>query len=221
MFGACLDQPRHWGREEAIILVLIVAGENAASDAFLVELTTQCLLAGYAYERLREQARCEIERDFTSRKPRPDSAIELLADCTVFLSAAGVIAKTLFPNEKKKRTTSVIRGERLRALLELRDLPTLRSLVVRNSFEHIDKELDRFLENPPVKFVQYHLTRHTPPDGVVLKRFDPRSLSISYLKKRLDLRACYTEIKLVEERVSKANARVRMSGGLLGEDTIT
>ena len=126
-----------------------MSGENAASDAFLVELTTQYLLARYAYERLSEQARCEIERDFNSSKPRPKNPPELLADCSVFLSAAGVIAKILFPKEKNR--TTVMRGARLRALLEFErgDLPTLASLDIQNSFEHINKELDHFLDSSP------------------------------------------------------------------------
>jgi hypothetical protein len=194
-----------------------VSGENAASGAFLAELTTQYLLAKYAYERLSEQARCDINRDFNSRKPRSNGPIEVLAHCTVFLSAAGVIAKILFPNEKDP--TSKKRGERLCSLLELPDLPTLKSVFVRNSFEHIDSRLDRFLEKSPAKLVQYHLARHAPPEGVaVLKRFNPRDLSVSYLDDRLDLRACYSEIELVEERVSKARGRVRLSRGLRGED---
>jgi hypothetical protein len=199
-----------------------LSGENAASGAFVVELTTQCQLARYAFERLREQARCDIERDFKSLKPRSNGPTEIFAHCTVFLSAAGVISKILFPTGKNR--TRVTRGERLRALLEFerRDLPTLNTLGVRNAFEHIDRELDHFLESSPAELVQYHLTRHAPPKGVaVLKRFDPRSLSLSYLDTRLDLRACYSEIELVEERVSKARGRVRLSRGLRGEDPIS
>lgn len=187
----------------------------------------QCQMAGHAYERLSEQARCEIQRDFSSRKPRPLNTVELLADCTVFLSAAAVIAKILFsgadPKNGKALTskslkTSAIRCERLRGLLGFQNLPTLRSLGVRNAFEHIDERLDRLLtQNTPVKLVQYHLTRHPPPDGLVLKRFDPQNISISYLDERLDLQACFSEIKLVEAGVAKAHDRIRESGGLLGE----
>jgi len=92
---------------------------------------------------------------------------------------------------------------------------------VRNAFEHIDERLDRLLaESPSARLVQFHLTRHPPPEGLVLKRFDPVGLAISYLDQRLELEACYSEIKMVEEHVKNTHEHVRKSGGLLGGDAI-
>ena len=102
------------------------------------------------------------------------------------------------------------RSTALRELLQLEDLPHLRSLSVRNAFEHIDERLDRLLiESPSDRFVWLHLTRDEPPAGKVLKRFNPNTLFLSYLDSELNLEACHSEILLVHERLNTSYDKVR------------
>lgn len=207
------------------MLTVTVHDENSAASLFLWELTIQCQIAEHAFVRLKEYARVQIEHDYASKQPHPKTAIEIFADCSAFLSASGIVAKVLFAGidikaSKLERSPALAiaakRSAALRELLELEDLPSLRSLGVRNAFEHIDERLDRLLrDNPSGQFVWLHLSRHEPPAGIVLKRFNPNALSISYLDDELDLSACHSEIIYVREKLNNSYDRVRKHEALL------
>lgn len=207
------------------MLTISVTGENSAASLYLWELTIQCQIAEHAFARLKEQARVDVERDFDSPHPHPQTAIELFADCSAFLSASGIIAKILFAGidtnaEKREKNlglkVAAKRSAALRELLELEDLPSLRSLGVRNAFEHIDERLDRLLkDSPSERFVWVHLSRHEPAPGMVLKRFDPNRLKVSYLDDELDIAACNSEVVRIQERLKVSYDSVRKHQTLL------
>ncbi|WP_155006060.1 hypothetical protein [Pelobacter seleniigenes] len=199
------------------MLTFRIHGENAVASLYLWELVIQCQVAEYAYKRLKEQSRIDIERDFNSTWPHSQTAVEIFADCSAFLSATSIVSKIIFSGidtNKPKGTngsTENFHSKRscaLRKLLKIDNLPTLHSLGVRNSFEHIDERLDRlFREQPSGDFTWIHLTRHEPPTGLVLKRFDPNQMKICYLDQELDIATCFKELEIVK---SKANASHRL-----------
>jgi hypothetical protein len=211
------------------MLAFTVRGENSAAALFLWELTVQCQVAQHAFGRLKEFARVQMERAFDSKRQHPKNPIEVLVDCSAFLSAAGIAAKLLFtgvdakaPDLRKNPTlaTAARRSAALRGLLEIDDLPTLRDLGVRNAFEHIDERLDRLLrEAPSAEYVWLHLARTEVTDGAVLKRLNPRTLTLSYLDAQLDLEHCSAEIGLIQERLKGSYERSRKFEPLLHSGT--
>jgi len=109
---------------------------------FVLELSTQCQFAKECYRRLCNAApaccRHATHKQLATRvAPR-----DIMIDCSAFLAAAAVISKLLFSGRRTNKKV-VRRCERLRALLNLsdHDLPILRNLSVRNSFEHVDERL--------------------------------------------------------------------------------
>lgn len=207
------------------MLTVTIQGKNSAAALYLWELTIQCQIAEYAFARLKEEGRVQVTRDYSSPHPYPETAIELFADCSAFLSASGIVAKILFASIDTKaskhdhnspRALAARRSTALRELLQLEDLPFLRSLCVRNSFEHIDERLDRLLkENPSQQYVWLHLSRDEPPAGLVLKRFNPNTLHLSYLDNELNLGGCYSDILRIRGQLNGAYDRVRTHQALL------
>ncbi|MDP2681114.1 MAG: hypothetical protein Q8O85_20690 [Rhodoferax sp.] len=207
------------------MLTLTIHGEKSAASLYLWELTIQCQIAELAFVRLKEAGRVQVTRDYSSPRPHPKGAIQLLADCAAFLSASGIVAKILFASVDTKASRleqnpvlalAAKRGAALRGLLQLEDLPSLRTLGVRNAFEHIDERLDRLLnENPSEKFVWLHLSPDEPPAGLVLKRFNPNTLQLSYLDNQLNLEDCHSEILRVREKLNGAYDKVRTHEALL------
>jgi len=198
------------------MISLSVGGQNAASDVVLWEIELQCQIAKLSVERLRNFSERQLPAALWKRIPikGPQNLVELLADCSAFLTAASIISKMLYKGDRRKPTVAK-RTQRLREILEISDLPTLQKLSVRNSFEHIDERLDdQLTQNPSGGFVQYHTTRYPPPKGLVLKRFNPETLSISYLQDTLDIGACSSEIAEVELGVPKARKAIQQGQSL-------
>ena len=194
---------------------LKIHGPSAASAVVVWELTIQCQIADAAYRRLEEYARVQLTRDYFSAAPHPKTVVDFFSDCAVFLSAAGVISKIVFPRGRRPTKTAVVRSRKLKDFLGVSDLPILRDLGLRNAFEHIDERLDEEIEkNPDGVFVQYHIARTAPPAGLILKRFDPKTKTLSYLGTALALDSCFSEIKQVEAGLKTAEERVWREGGL-------
>lgn len=155
----------------------------------------QCTLAKSAYKHLAKY--CEVVGDnMGSAEPLPYSPLDIVAQCTLFLSAVATISKILFPAVPK----AAERGQRLRRRLQIQDEflgPQSRS--VRNSFEHIDQRIDALLpqhQNDDVCF--YCIDDQPPKQAVVLKRFDPRARKIEFLQKGIDIESCYSEVLALE-----------------------
>lgn len=195
------------------MIELKVHGENAASIVFIWEVTIQCQIAMHIFDRLKEYARVQVELDSAAQKPRPLSVIEVLADCSAFLSACAVLAHCFFPTKKGIATR---RGKRLRELMNIENLPALRALDLRNSFAHIDERLDQLLEESPTdEIVQIHLARKPPTARLVLKRFNPTTITLSYLDKEADLALCASEIRTILAAALDLVARKRSELSLL------
>jgi hypothetical protein len=184
-----------------------IKGYNFAPSMFLLELSTQCNFALECERRLRDAApawftKATNEQVAGSRAPR-----DIMIDCTGFLSAAGVLSKLLFSGRRSNRRI-VHRCKRLQELLDFNenDLPLLRNLSVRNSFEHIDERLDNTLHQlKQGSFVPISVSEAAPaPGATVLKRFDPKRLEISILDEEISLADCASEIANIKARIDPA-----------------
>jgi hypothetical protein len=177
---------------------LSATGPEAPTRVFLWEVTIQCQIALHAHRRLAEYAKVQIERTFESTAPRPTTPIELLADCSAFLSASAVVSRCLFA----KGGFAGRRSAKLRKLLSIESLPHLNSLAVRNSFEHIDERIDKLIQYPPSEaVVQLHLALREPEHHLVLKRFNPKTITLHYLDEKLDINCCAEELNQVLSKV--------------------
>jgi hypothetical protein len=183
---------------------LTIKTPSSPSVFFLMELLIQCKIARRAYSVLAEFSRAEVAKDWDAIRARPMGAIEVMAECAVFLSSAGIIAKVLFPGERSS-TRSKLRGTELRSKLCVTDFPNLSSTSVRNSFEHIDDRLDTIIRDYNNHSIcQIHVAIEEPANVVMLRRFDPVELTISFLGDTLDLKRCNDEITELQNLIPEA-----------------
>lgn len=125
------------------------------------------------------------------------SPLEIMAECTVCLSAMAAIRRMLFPSENsssKVRSISAL----LRELLNVPLLKNISNVVVRNSWEHNDERLDKILESRTIgktKISDAYVNTKTPSEELtVLRRFNPIELSIYFSNEKIDLKLCSEEI---------------------------
>lgn len=205
------------------------SGINSAAPLYLWELTIQWSIATRAYDRIAEWARRQVEKDYSSRDANSRSPVAILADCSGLLNATAVTANILYAGKDAKKrdlqksqrlAIAERRSSALRALLELEDMPTLRAMEVRNSFAHMDERIDRELcSNPSGKFVWVNLSSDGPPDAVVMRQLNPRTLVVSCLGDDLELRKCKEELNVVKARVDSAYSSIRKYEPLLNACT--
>src|SRR5574337_20906 len=176
---------------------------NSAPVMFLMELSTQCDFARVSFESLQ----CAAPAWYTDATPEQFaeamSSRDILIQCTAFLSAAGVISKTLFAGSRKGKVAR--RCKRLCQLLGINNLPTLRDLSVRNSFEHIDERLDKIFSSFASGSVHpLSVTERPPPPGtLMLKRFDPKGLMVCFATAEIFLTECMSEISEIRSRIDQ------------------
>jgi hypothetical protein len=115
---------------------------NFVPAMFLLELDSQCRLAEFCYEKLRESAPGWYENSTIVDFEQALAPQEIMIFCVGFLSCAKNIARFLFSEVKGKPRC---RAAHMRDLLTVGDLPTLKNVSVRNSFEHLDERLDSIL----------------------------------------------------------------------------
>lgn len=184
-----------------------IKGYNFAPSMFLLELSTQCQFAKECDRRLRDAApawytNATSEQFATAMPPR-----DIMITCTAFLSAVAVISKLLFAGRREKRKIAR-RCKRLRELLNINDngLPVLRNMAVRNRFEHVDERLDKVLASFTKGSFNALSVHEKEPDAkkVVLKRFDPKKLTISFTDAKISLIECMLEILQVEGKIEAA-----------------
>ena len=125
------------------------------------------------------------------------SPLEIMAECTVCLSAMAAIRRMLFPSENansKVRTRSSL----LKELLNVPILKNISSVSVRNSWEHNDERLDKILESRIIgktKISDAYVSTKTPSEELtVLRRFNPIERSIYFSNEKIDLKLCSDEI---------------------------
>jgi hypothetical protein len=83
---------------------------------------------------------------------QPEQAAQVVADCTVFLSAVAMIANLLFVPAARD-PDSKVRAAKLRQKLDEPSLPIIGSKSVRNDFEHVDERLDGVIRSHPDQYI--------------------------------------------------------------------
>ena len=195
---------------------MAIKGYNFAPSMFLLELSIQCSLAELAFNHLKVAANGWLEGVSPEQFENATSPLEIVSWCTSLLSAAAVIGRMLFPGKRKSPIPE--RCRRLRQLLEIDQLPTLSNFAVRNSFEHVDERLDLHLRN----FTQgswdpISVTEKPPSSTLLLKRFDPKRLAISFVHHEIELAPCIAEITEVKSRIDGAFKKLQGSPVTLWE----
>lgn len=194
-----------------------VTGPNCAANLHLLEIKIQCDIAKRIFPRLQEWALLETQQLHTPPGPHPIGSLQVFAECSILLSACSVVSNILFYGHSlsevalEKKDPRIQRAARrageLRERLQIPDLPTLRNLAVRNSFEHIDERIDKLIaSDPDGPFVWLHTSRHEPTAPLVLKRFNPNTMTLHYMEEGFDLVACRDEL-LTVERIAEAALR--------------
>lgn len=101
---------------------------------------------------------------------------------------------------------------------EYRASPCSAGVGGENSFAHIDERLDQLLEaNATDEIVQIHLARTLPTAKLVLKRFNPSTLTLSYLDQEANLALCAEEVRTIRAAVLDLTGRERSEISLLGQ----
>lgn len=135
------------------------------------------------------------------------SPLEIIAECTVCLSAMSAIRRLLFPKGELKQ-----RGETLRNLLNNPVLKYVTSTTVRNSWEHHDERLQNILSRRAIgtSFSEIHVHPKTPKENsIVLRRFDPTNMSIHFTGETIELKPCVSEIQTLKQEINNAFVKLQ------------
>lgn len=187
-----------------------IKGYNFAPSMFLLELSTQCQFAKECDRRLRDAAPAWYTNAASEKFAKAMPPRDIMINCTALLSAAAVISKLLFAGRRRDKKI-VHRCKRLRELLNISDngLPVLRDMAVRNRFEHVDEHLDEVLPSfTKGSFSALSVHEKEPDAGIVLKRFDPKKLTISFADAKISLTNCISEILQVEAEIDAASKKL-------------
>lgn len=188
-----------------------IPSHNFGAVLFLSELGLECHLFNRSIAKLERAA--EHWRNLENHIDDSESAapLEIVADCTVCLSSLAAIRRVLRPAPsalpRAKR-----RAETLLRLLNGPALAQVTSVVVRNSWEHLDERLDDWLgsRQPGTGSVsEIHVSVQTPEQStMVLRRFDPVGFAIHFSDAYVPLRPCQNEITDLEQRIKQAYVRL-------------
>lgn len=192
-------------------MIVHINGKNSASGLYLREIELQCMIASYAYNRLKSYADFQFDKTIKNEN-RPKTPVEVFADCSTFLSAVGIIVKIIFNDggRAKKELKETVR-HRSRILQDLLPkLTSIKNLAERNSFEHIDERYDvEFQKNEDAEYVWFNISSQEQDDVITLKRFNPETMEISYLESSLNMKKCYEEVQEILNIVENLHNRIR------------
>lgn len=186
-----------------------ISNANFGVVALLDELHFQCRLFQRNFERLEDAAdhwiKMERGEDFDRKVP----PIDILAWCTVCLSAMAAIRRLVVAGPRDP-----VADRRRKALQSLLGNPSLTNVAtpsVRNAWEHLDERLDRLLPKMQSGALSHLHVAATAPhnDTVALKRFDPVTMTIHFAGEGIPLRPAHTEIDLLYTRLEAAMVRLQ------------
>jgi hypothetical protein len=185
-----------------------IPSENFNAVIFLSELGLQCQLFERSIKKLEIGAEHWINISKCIDDGATFSPLEIIAECTICLSAMSAIRRIIFPKGKSKP-----RGETLYNLLNKPILKYVRSTNVRNSWEHHDERLENILSRRVIgsAFSEIHVHPNAPKENeTVLRRFDPLTLSIHFTGDIVELKPCITEIQHLKKEINEAFARLQL-----------
>lgn len=163
-----------------------IPSNNFPAVILLSEIDLQCKLITRNGVRLQKSAQHWIEIDKGVDDGKKAPLIDIIAYCSICLSAAASIYKHLFVGARtSKKIVPIIfkRCTELMRLLENPNLPVISSIAVRNSWEHMDERLDTWLSTRTcgASCAEIHVSVKPPKDGVfVLRHFDPVLMEIKH-----------------------------------------
>lgn len=183
---------------------------NFSAALFLSELGLQCHLVNRSAQRLERAAEhwIKLEQGVDDGEMAPP--LDIVADCTVCLSAMAAIRRVLRPpqnasSQAKKRSEALLR------LLGDPPLPNVTSVQVRNSWEHFDERLDKMLATRGKGAVSELYVSSMAPDSdtIVMRRFDPVGFAIYSANEAIALRPCIEEVKELSVLIDRAYVRLQ------------
>jgi hypothetical protein len=191
---------------------MTIPSNNFSAFILLDEIDLQCRMIVRTVERLRGCAQHWIFLDQGIDDGKTEPPIEIFALCTVCLSAAACIHKTLFLGGRNGKKTIQIqkRCDALMNVLENPNLPTINSIIVRNDWEHIDERLDNLLSTKSHKsYSQLHVAAKPPNTNTfALRYYDPKLLEIKYGSNTIRLELLIEEARELSVNVHKAFKRL-------------
>jgi hypothetical protein len=187
-----------------------IPSQNFGAVLFLLEIGLQCHLFNRSVKRLERAADHWIKLDKGIDDGGTAPPLEIVADCTVCLSAMAAIRRILQPSERSGELAKQ-RSEALLKLLDHPSFPNVTSVAVRNSWEHLDERLDEILATRTSGPVSELHVSSKPPSGdtVVMRRFDPIDFTIHFAKDAIRIRPCVAEIEQLTQLVDHAYKRLQ------------
>jgi hypothetical protein len=181
-----------------------ISNENFGVVILLEEVQIQCMLFENNCARLEDAADHWIKLSHGEDFDRSVPPIDVVAWATVCLSAMAAIRRLLVPSPTRSKANK--RRAALYQLLDQPSLPTISSVAVRNSWEHLDERLDELLPTMRSGSISpIHLTAEPPmPGTVVLKRLDPLTLTVYFSSEGIPLRAARDEVEELSKRLDAA-----------------
>lgn len=185
--------------------------ENFNAEIFLSDLHFQCKLFERSIQRLEFASEHWIKLSKGINDKSTFSPLEIIAECTVCLSAMSAIRRILKPRSHLS-PESKNRGTVLYNFLNKPDITNLSSPSVRNSWEHHDKRLDKLLSSREIgntSLCELYISPKPPKEGtIVVRRFDPVNLSIHFSNEMIPLKPCIQEIQLLKKEIESSYGRL-------------
>ena len=185
-----------------------IKGESIRTLHLLLELGLHRNLIANSIKKLRGAADHwnMIEKGIDDGRSFPP--IDIILICVSCLSSSASIQRLLTIGNrngpKSKRTLA--RCKAFMKFLGQPAIPTILSIKVRNSWEHMDERLDHILENDQFASVTpIHVSHKSPdPSTLVLRHFDPHLFEIKFLNSAISLAEIEKEISILEGCISAA-----------------
>lgn len=159
-----------------------IPSSNFPAVILLSEIDFQCNLITRSGTHLQESAQHWIAIDQGMDDGRQALPIDIVGHCSICLSAAASIYKHLFLG-RRKGSIIANRCNELMRLLDTPNLPVISAIAVRNSWEHMDERLDKWLSTriSGTACTPIHVSARPPRDGAfVLRCFDPLHMTIKH-----------------------------------------
>lgn len=138
--------------------------------------------------------------------------IDIVTDCFACLTAAAAIVRLLYIGDRRGNKAARIQQRCNRLMHELGNpsISALKSIGVRNSWEHLDERLDEYLATQTCRsHSEIHISPNPPEHRTFVSRhFDPNTLEIKFAGDVFSLGPVAEEAILLSERVNAALVRM-------------
>ena len=194
---------------------MTIKGESVGTVHLLLELNLHQQLVARAMHKLRQAATHWklVEQGIDDAKTFPP--LDIILICVSCLSSAASIQRLLTIGKRNgpKAKKTLARCTALMGFLGQPALPTILSVKVRNSWEHMDERLDDILERDLfTSITRIHVSHKSPaPDTLVLRHFDPHNFEIKFADAPISLADMENEIFILDNCISTAFKKLNNS----------